>query len=203
MHDVPAELPRAKPSEVKEYSSRAFSGTATFTGGNLSFVLPEPGDLLLLPLLRGEVRIESRTGDFKIEVVNTSPMKLRQGIVASARNRLQHLIKVLKEEMEEGEVLPTDAAETAFIATMSSLVEWGAISSVSQLPHVSTMGAGDLACEWRGADRSLRLTIGPTGQLRVYKATFQGGRLAGHTPSDKVGTKDLRIAVEWVRSNQA
>lgn len=100
-----------------------------------------------------------------------SPLLLQQrppaGQTALARRLEQHVSR-LSESLDDDEVPPSPAAAAECGRALQAMAA-ASPDTLFVWPHVSTLGGGDLVCEWRGAGRDLLLLVSPAGDLRIVR----------------------------------
>jgi len=80
---------------------------------------------------------------------------------------LQRLLRDLSEELDATEARPTDMAKNAcyrLIEALSSHFE-----PSFRWPNISSLGGGDLVCEWHYPSRNLMALLDQNGGLRIIR----------------------------------
>jgi hypothetical protein len=71
-------------------------------------------------------------------------------------------------ELWEDEGPPSPSARDAYLGLLAGALGGVDLPDRPVVPHLSTLGMGDLICEWRRGDRSLVLSIAPGGDCTLH-----------------------------------
>lgn len=118
---------------------------------------------------------------------------------AAARSRIKRRLAALDEDVADDEAAPTPEAKNTLLGVIDFLLETRTLLDIeTPLPHLSSLGGGDLECVWMRLDRNLFLSIGPSGERILQRVILSDGK--ARTPQrvespDKVALLD---AVLWV-----
>src|SRR5690348_15616272 len=91
---------------------------------------------------------------------------------ASLHERLRSRLVCLVEDLEDGEIPPTDLATERCRAILMAAAERLPPGRTLSFPHLATAGEGDLSCEWRRFEKRVLLFISALGESTLYLLTL-------------------------------
>jgi hypothetical protein len=87
---------------------------------------------------------------------------------------------LVEEDIEEGEIAPTKEAKQICLSMMTSALISLPDTAEFPMPHISSLGSGDIECYWRRGKRRL-----------FFSVSAQGGRKLQRILLGKAGPKTL------------
>lgn len=119
--------------------------------------------------------------------------------VRAATNPMMRRLAAIAEDVAPDELAPTPEARGALLEVVGFLLEVRTLLGIeAPLPHLSSLGGGDLECAWMRSERNLFLSIGPSGERvlqRVHLNNAEAKTLKRIESPDKIALLD---AVLWV-----
>jgi len=110
--------------------------------------------------------------------------------------RLHRRFARLSRDVDEDEVPPTRAAQSACEGVLASLSM--RLPAGFPFPHVSTAGQGDLFCEWRGERATVLVFISSSGTVALHRIGTRSGQRQA-TPS--ATPDEVAEAIEWFEAS--
>jgi hypothetical protein len=83
--------------------------------------------------------------------------------------KVRYRLGVLAEDVAHDETTPTAEARDRCIGLLGDVSERMPDGLRLPFPHISTAGGGDIECTWEHGDRTLFLSISPSGAARLQK----------------------------------
>jgi len=117
----------------------------------------------------------------------------------AAMGLIEDQLADLAEDVAPDECAPTAEAKAALLDDMGHLLhEFILCGAEPLLPHVSSLGGGDLTCTWMRPVRTLFLSISPVGKRRLQRIVMRGEKAETIELIDSPDESALFHSVLWV-----
>ena len=126
------------------------------------------------------------------------------GLDVSARPLLDHMKEALREASDyltAEDRTPTKASRTAARSHLASVwTHWRPIGSLTSppLPDVSTVGDGEMSCDWEAGDNKLSVVFYPDGSVFMLRGRMDRGRMVEKLASSEPDAEAIMDAIKWV-----
>ena len=112
------------------------------------------------------------------------------------KKHVLNVIQDLSEDLEDDEIVPTDAAINACLNLIEKVMESIPNGFKHYYPNITTSYSGDLHCDWLGEQRDLTSYISPKGEVTIQKKYIKNNTL-GITTIKNPSDLDIFESVKW------
>ena len=117
--------------------------------------------------------------------------------IHSIEDRLRQRFAVVTDDLMDDEEAPTECAKDRCVNQLRAVADLMGNGESVPMPHVSTLGGGNIECYWSRGDRSLFWSIGPETESALQRIESGENDVHSLEAINSPTVEDLLSSILW------